>query len=328
VVLGLLAQVVAGQEFGAYLREHVFGPLDMQHTHTSLVQARNDGLASGYYNWFGLASLPTDFPMSTANVPAAGIVSSAEDMAHALIAHLNSGRYLDRTLLSSAGIEELHHGAVVVPGYATKYAMGWFVHPLFAEPDLGADTSSYTLPIVIDHTGTWSNYHSVMVIEPGLRRAAVVLMNAYDGTIEGRFARIRYGIEELLAGQPPLAADALGDNPLARYGRLLLTLALVLQLAWIASWLNWRRRSRPPGPYRKRLLLGSLTAVGLALEIGAVALLWLVVPSMFDENWFTLPRIAPDVGLLMASCTTVAVVWVAVRSLIAVRSLSAGPNRK
>ena len=328
-VLGLLVQVVSGQEFGAYLREHVFGPLDMKHTHTSLAEARNDGAASGYYHWFGLASQPTDFPMSTANVPAAGIVSSAEDMAHALIAHLNEGRYLDHTLLSPAGMQELHHGAVVSPGYATKYAMGWFVHPLYAEPDLVAGSSSYTSPLVLDHNGTWSNYHSVMVIEPGLKRAAVVLMNAYDGTIEGRFARIRFGIEELLAGQPPLAADAIGDNPLAKYGRLLLTLALLAQLAWIGAWLGWTRRSRPPGSRRKRLILGSFTAVGLALEIGAVAFLWLVVPGMFDEWWFTLPRMSPDIGLLMFSCTTVAVLWVAVRGLIAARTLSrrSGPIR-
>jgi CubicO group peptidase (beta-lactamase class C family) len=297
----------------------------MQHTHTSLAQARNDGLASGYYHWFGFASLPTDFPTSTAGVPAAGIMSSAEDMAHALIAHLNAGRYLDRTVLSPAGIEELHHGAVAAPGYGTKYAMGWFVHPLFTEPDLGADTSSYTLPMVIDHPGTWSNYHSVMVIEPGLKRAAVVLMNAYDGTIEGRFSRISFGIEELLAGQPPTAADAFGNNPLASYGRLLLGLALVLQLAWIGIWLGLRRRSRPRGPLRRRLLLGSLTAAGLALEIGAVSFLWLVLPGMFDEWWFTLPRAAPDIGLLMASCTIVAVAWVVARCVIGVRALARRP---
>jgi CubicO group peptidase (beta-lactamase class C family) len=320
-VLGLLVQVVSGQEFGAYLREHIFGPLDMKHTHVSLAEARTDGLASGYYHWFGLASLPTDFPMSTSNAPAAGIESSAEDMAHALIAHLNLGRYLDRTLLSPDGIQILHRGAVVAPGYASNYAMGWYVHPLFAEPDLVAGGSTYTLPLVLDHNGTWSNYHSVMVVEPGLKRAAVVLMNAYDATIEGRFGRIQYGIEQLLAGQPPLAADALGDNTLAKYGRLLLTVALVLQLAWIGAWLGWRRRNRLPGSRRGRILLGSLTAVGLALEVGGLAFLWLVVPGMFDEWWFTLPRMSPDTGLLMVAVTTVAVAWVALRGVVAVRAL-------
>ena len=319
-VLGLLVQVVSGQEFGAYLREHIFLPLDMKHTHTSLAEAKTDGLASGYYHWFGLASLPTDFPMSTANVPPAGIVSSAEDMAHALIAHLNSGRYLDQTLLSPAGMDELHQGAVVTTGYASKYAMGWYVHPLFAEPDLVVGATSYTLPVVLDHNGTWSNYLSVMVVEPGLRRAAVVLMNAYDGTIEGRFGRIQFGIEQLLAGQPPLAADALGDNLLAKYGRLLLTLALVLQLAWIGAWLVWRRRKLLPRSRRRRLVMGSLTGVGLALEIGGLAFLWLVVPGMFDEWWFTLPRVSPDTGLLMVAVTAVAVAWVAVRGLVAGRA--------
>lgn len=321
-VLGLIVQLASGQEFGAYLREHLFTPLDMKHTHTAVAEARADGLASGYYRWFGLTSLPTDFPMSTANVPAAGIMSSAEDMTHALIAHLNSGRYLDRALVSPAGMEQLHEGAAAAPGYATKYAMGWFERPLPADPDLAPGSGTYTLPLVLDHNGTAPNYHSVMILEPGLKRGAVILMNTYDGTISGRFARIEFGIENLLAGQPPLAADAIGDNPLAKYGRLLLTLALVMQLAWFAAWFRWRRRGQRRGSRRRRLVLGSLTAFGIVVDIGAVAFLWLVVPGMFDEWWFTLPRTSPDIGLLMVAFTAAAAAWIAARAVVAFRAFS------
>jgi hypothetical protein len=207
--------------------------------------------------------------------------------------------------------------------------MGWNERPLPADPNLSPGAGVYTLPLVLDHNGTWANYHSVMVMEPGLNRGAVVLMNTYDSTIQGRFARIQYGIELLLAGQPPLAADAIADNPLAKFGRLLLALALVLQLAWIGAWLGRRRRPRPIGPRRRRLILGSLTAAGLALDIGALAFLWLLVPGMFDEWWFTLPRIAPDIGLLMVCFTAVTGVWVAVRAFVAFRALSrrSGPIR-
>src|SRR4029077_10492958 len=38
-VLGLIVQMASGQEFGAYLREHVFMPLDMKHTHTAVAEA-------------------------------------------------------------------------------------------------------------------------------------------------------------------------------------------------------------------------------------------------------------------------------------------------
>jgi len=321
-VLGLLVEVAAGESFATYLDKHVLQPLDMRHTHTSLAAAQADGLARGYYRWFGIASMPTDTPFSTASVPAAGIFSSAEDLAHALIAHLNSGRYGGRSVLSPAGMEQLHAGTAVAPGYGDKYAMGWFVHPLLADPDLSEATSEYHLPLVVDHNGTWPTYHSVMVLLPGLRLGAVLLANRYDGTSPGRFARLQFGLERLLVGQTAPAADAIPDDPLAQNGRLLLSIVLGLQLAVLGAWLALRRR--PPGSRRARVVRRGLALLAVALDLAALAFVWLVVPEMFDEWWYTLPREVPDVGLLMGAFTLTAAIWLAVCGVAAARLIWSG----
>ena len=45
--------MTAGEPFDAYLKRHVFEPLNMRHTYTAIEDAQRDGLASGYRYWFG-----------------------------------------------------------------------------------------------------------------------------------------------------------------------------------------------------------------------------------------------------------------------------------
>lgn len=49
--LGEIAQTVSGQSYADYLQEHVFRPLQIHHTHTTIAAARQDGAAEGYYRW-------------------------------------------------------------------------------------------------------------------------------------------------------------------------------------------------------------------------------------------------------------------------------------
>ena len=51
-------------------------------------------------------------------------------MTHYVVAQLDGGRYRGTSVLSSAGISELHQPAVQTPKEGTSYGMGWFVGPL------------------------------------------------------------------------------------------------------------------------------------------------------------------------------------------------------
>src|SRR5215207_9129480 len=69
ITLGLLIQEVSGQPYEAYMRAHLYSPLDMQHTYTDWTEARAHGVASGYRYWFGVP-MAGEVPVSRANLPA------------------------------------------------------------------------------------------------------------------------------------------------------------------------------------------------------------------------------------------------------------------
>ncbi len=79
----------------------------MKHSFTSEEEARQDGIGMGYRWWFGVP-LPANVPYLADALPAAFLISSAEDMARYLIAHLNAGRYGGASIISPAGLAELH----------------------------------------------------------------------------------------------------------------------------------------------------------------------------------------------------------------------------
>src|SRR6266508_3860732 len=117
-VLGLIVQTVSGQSYESYIQEHIFDPLEMQHSFTSHTEAQPQGLAAGYHYWFGFPA-PADLPYNRGLVPAGYLISSAEDMTHYLIAQLNDGRYRTASVLSPAEIAELHQPGAPTPKTGT-----------------------------------------------------------------------------------------------------------------------------------------------------------------------------------------------------------------
>ena len=90
--LGMIVQTVSGESYEQYVREHIFAPLDMRNSYVSQDEAIQHGMASGYRWWFGIPVAAT-LPYVRADLPAGYLISSAEDMAHFLIAGMNGGRY-------------------------------------------------------------------------------------------------------------------------------------------------------------------------------------------------------------------------------------------
>ena len=63
--LGLVVELAAGEPFDRYLQAHIFGPLQMRHTYTTVEDARRDGLARGYRYWFGFPAAFDAPPLGT-----------------------------------------------------------------------------------------------------------------------------------------------------------------------------------------------------------------------------------------------------------------------
>ena len=114
VTQGVIVQSVTGESYEDYIRGHIFAPLDMQHSHVSQEAAMQDGMAMGYRWWFGFP-IPATLPFKRSNLPAGFIISSAEDMAHYLIAQLNGGRYQANAVLSPEGIASCRPSRLPAP---------------------------------------------------------------------------------------------------------------------------------------------------------------------------------------------------------------------
>jgi CubicO group peptidase (beta-lactamase class C family) len=54
IILGLIVQTVSGQNYGMYIQQHIFAPLQMHHSFVSLQQAQQNGLAQGHGWLFGV----------------------------------------------------------------------------------------------------------------------------------------------------------------------------------------------------------------------------------------------------------------------------------
>ncbi len=295
LVLGLLVQVVSGQSYSAYMQQHIFAPLQMHHSFVSLADATAHGLATGYRWWFGVP-LPAAVPYLPDQLPAAFLISSAQDMTHYLIAHLSNGSYQRTSLLAGWAMCELHQASALVSATngGLYYGMGWFIGATGGVP-------------TIAHDGYTANFHAEMVLVPSQDWGIVILVNAY-GLIAFSTAldQITQGVTSLLVGQQP---------PPERISFSLLYLSIdvaILLLSALHLWLLvqvfcWRKRvehlQQRPG------VLLALTLLLVAWEIVVSLVFVLALPLLLDTPWPVMLLYQPDItswliGMMLLSAST------------------------
>lgn len=277
LILGLVVEVVSGQPFADYIKEHILAPLGMDHSFTSEDAALRGGLASGYRWWFGMP-LPFRAPYLPDAVPAAFIASSAQDMARYALALLGDGTLDGTSVLSPAGVTALHQPQVVTASPGSLYALGWRVEKLCGIP-------------LIRHGGEVSNFLAEMVLMPGLRLGVVVLMNANNGAVPlalGKEISLASGIVRLLLGIP---APRHRLSFLGFYALVNATLAVLsLYQGW--SLVRLLRSCR-----RGRSALGLASLVEVVLGVMAAVR----IPRQADSPWSLLRVYVPDITAWLAA---------------------------
>jgi CubicO group peptidase (beta-lactamase class C family) len=277
-LLGLIIEAASGEKYADYVQSHIFSPLDMTHTYTSKAVAKQNGMGSGYMSWFGVPIAVPDLPVPSGSLPSGQIISTAEDMAHYLIAQLNGGRYRDVQILPPGGIADMHSPATdaTTMGVALEYGMGWFIEP----------TSQGNR---IWHDGTAPDYFSYMALLPDQNRGMVLLVNANELVINfAALALVGSDTASLLAGvQPESASRAV--VPWALRACLLIPVFQILGVfLTLKAVRRWREdMSRRPSPFRTWTLHIVLPAIpNLALVFCA---LWLVTSGVLRFWLFFMP---------------------------------------
>jgi hypothetical protein len=192
-LLGLIVEAASGETYADYIQLRLLTPLGMSHSYTSQAPAKQDGLAVGHRYWFAHPVAIPDLPIARGSLPSGQLISSAEDMAHYLIAHLNGGRYGDVQILSAAGIRELQRGVAeqrVMGALVAAYGMGWFVAKI-------GQTE------VVSHGGNVPDFSSYMAILPEQKKGVVLLVNADHWGLPFVLPEVGDGVAALLAGEQP-----------------------------------------------------------------------------------------------------------------------------
>ncbi len=302
--LGLIIQTVSGTSYEDYVQRHIFTPLEMTHSFTSQAAAEKRGMATGYRLWFNVPVAAPDLPFVRGMAPGGYLISSTEDMSHYLMAHLNEGRHRDRSILSPAGMAELHRVSAARPlgfrdtkGYA-GYAMGWFAGEMAGVP-------------VLHHGGSTPNFASHMVIQPEERQGFVVLTNVFASN------RLAEGTLSILSGRPaprtesrpPLGADWL-PLPLVQIAAFAISLLVLLR---------WRRnadKGQQPGPWGKAWRIG----LPLLFDVGIIA--WVIWQSAEINMPFRVTLLFfPALVVLPLTCAAFALVWGFIRTTASVKLL-------
>ena len=229
-LLGLVIQAASGESYADYIQNHIFGPLEMRHSYTSKAAARQDGLAVGHQTWFGFPIAVPNLPIPGGSLPSGQLISSAEDMGHYLMAHLNQGRYGEAQILSPEGIAELHRPAAEAISWGVQtgwYGMGWYF-----------EQQGQTK--IVWHSGMIPDFYTYMALLPEQKRSVVMLINANHFTGKFTLSEVGAGVAALLAGNPP-APIQLGAVP---WVLRLLPLIPLLQIAGVAITLGLLRRWR------------------------------------------------------------------------------------
>lgn len=231
-LLGLVIEAVCGESYSDYFRKHILAPLDMHRTCTSHSVAKRNGLAVGHQYWFGIPVAVPNMPVPYGSLAGGGILSTADDMAHFLIAQLNGGRYGDAQILSTAGIDEPHRGVaeLSVAGRSLgRYGMGWF-----------ADKLGQTR--LLWHGGTLPDFAAFMALLPDQKQGVVLLCNASHHWMNPVIAEFGMGVTALLAGEQPTRLPFVRIIPWALRAQLVIA---ALPLAGIVTTLQLLRRLRP-----------------------------------------------------------------------------------
>ena len=238
-LLGLIIEAASGESYEAYIKNHIFTPLEMRHSYTTRAEAVQNGLAVGYQYWFAIPFAVPNMPVPRGSLPAACLISSTEDMSHYLIAHLNEGRYGNVQILSPAGIDELYRGAAEAGAMGVsvgQYGMGWFIS------EIGQTK-------LVWHSGTLPDFAAYMALLPEQKKGVVLLFNADHHWMNPVLSDFGVGVAALLAGEQPAPIPFVGMIPWALRGQLLIP---ALQIASVVATLRLLRRWRQDPDSRLR----------------------------------------------------------------------------
>jgi CubicO group peptidase (beta-lactamase class C family) len=206
-------QVRTGEPFAEFVRDRVLLPLGMTRSSFDLEHVRTEKDRAVGHDRRGRA-VPLRFP----EIAAAGLYSSARDMARYVQFQLNEGIVEGRRLLRKDLMQQYHTIQFANPGQRTGYTLGWI-------REVVSDTFS------LYHEGGGRGFGSHLILYPELGFGAVLLTNreyhgltahsgrvVMNGPIANRYGPLKVANARLNRMDPVADDDPRVKKILGRYG--------------------------------------------------------------------------------------------------------------
>jgi CubicO group peptidase (beta-lactamase class C family) len=190
-LLGHLVEEVSGRPFARYMDENIFQPLGMRHSGFLPLERLEADLAVGYEGGSRIA--PPVYPQIG---PAAGLATTAMDMARFLIAHLEGSH-----ILGEATLREMHR-----QHFTQEPCMPGMTWGFFESFENGRRT--------LFHGGGIRGFMSGVYLWPEHRTGLFIADNGYDGALVGAVAR--KFLDHYFPGERPRTRPPAGSVERAR----------------------------------------------------------------------------------------------------------------
>ncbi len=295
-ILGRVVEVVSGQEFQAYVTEHILEPVGMEHSFVADGEV-HAAMATGHRPWFGTKQPLRDNTTDRATAPQGGIVASASDLASYLQTMMNG----EDDVLSAEGKALMMRPAGDISPY---YGFGWKL-----DPSSGA----------VWHDGVSPGVETLATMVPVQKQAAVVLVNGGSGFGFAETGHLRAGIADRALGRDGDYGSGWSRKVLF-IGLVALPFIYLLSMVWA-----WLRRTKVRAKVRSGLpglfslwfpLLTTLVAAGVLLGL---------MPHLFGTPLGTLYLFSPDLVVTLIVTAVTGVLWAAFRLAVAYTDRSGPP---
>lgn len=169
-------EIVTGKSWGEYIQDNILNPLGMNKTLTSVSQLKtSDNVASPHTFDYEYKMVPVLWRNVDNLAAAAGLISSANDMAKWVTMQINMGILNDKEIFSKKLILSTHVPYNLIP--SPSHGTGRLTNRHFNTYGLGWGIADYKGDLYIEHSGGYDGMLSRTAFLPDRKFGLVILTN-------------------------------------------------------------------------------------------------------------------------------------------------------
>jgi len=172
-LLTYIIEIITNIRYDEYCRKNIFEPLDMKNTSFNYKNLPKNQHSHPYIHIGNITVRPVNYY----NIPyygSGGIHTTAEDLSHFLIAHMNNGSYMDNQILNKTNTDTMH--TVFYPRddvnpngtFDFQYALGFCIWNNTEETYIG-------------HFGSWFGFDAIMKYRNSDKTGVIIFFDTFLG---------------------------------------------------------------------------------------------------------------------------------------------------